>query len=119
MREIMIIEDEQINANRLRRLINETLEKARFLPVLDSVQDALVWFKRNAQPDLIFMDVRLSDGSALEILSQINFECHVVIATAYPENYLAYFGPTKLLHLNKPIFQDDLLSLFKDLGWIE
>ena len=56
----IIIEDEKPAA----RLLHRKLEKLGIhaAVMLHSVEEALEWFANNTHPDLIFLDIQLSDG---------------------------------------------------------
>ena len=60
----IIIEDEKPAA----RLLQRKLEKFGIAAqtMLHSVEEALAWFADNAHPDLIFLDIQLSDGLSFE-----------------------------------------------------
>ena len=64
---IVIIEDEKPNADRLQRLIKEIRPEAVVLCVLESIAESVAWFSNNSSPDLVMMDVRLSDGLSFEV----------------------------------------------------
>ena len=68
---IIIIEDEKPAA----RLLQRKLEKLGLQvdTLLHSVEESLQWFQNNAHPDLIFLDIQLSDGLSFEIFEQIIF----------------------------------------------
>ena len=55
---IIIIEDEIPAANRLEKLILECAPNAIILGILDTVEDAVEWFKNNEQPDVVFSDIK-------------------------------------------------------------
>ncbi|MCT6568585.1 DNA-binding response regulator, partial [Staphylococcus aureus] len=64
---ILIIEDERPNAERLTRLIQSIKPQAKILSVLESVSESVEWLESNDKPDLIMMDIKLSDGLSFEI----------------------------------------------------
>jgi two-component system response regulator LytT len=64
---ILIIEDESINANRLKRLLEELEPDCEILDIIDTVQGAVTWLNANEMPDLITMDIRLADGISFSI----------------------------------------------------
>lgn len=102
----IIIEDEKPAA----RLLQRKLEKLGISVsvMLHSVQEALNWFSQNSHPDLIFLDIQLSDGLSFEIFEQIEIKSAVIFTTAYDEYALKAFKLNSIDYLLKPIDEDDL-----------
>lgn len=103
---ILIIEDEKPAA----RLLQRKVEKLG-LPVntlLHSVEEALNWFENNTHPDLIFLDIQLSDGLSFEIFEKVTIKSAVIFTTAYDEYALRAFKLNSIDYLLKPIDEDDL-----------
>lgn len=111
----IIIEDEKPAA----RLLQRKLEKIN-VPVevmLHSVEEALNWFSENEHPDLIFLDIQLSDGLSFEIFEKTDIKSAVIFTTAYDEYALRAFKLNSIDYLLKPIDEDDLevaVLKFKD-----
>jgi len=85
--------------------------------MLHSVEEALTWFHNNQHPDLIFLDIQLSDGLSFEIFEQIDIKSAVIFTTAYDEYALRAFKLNSIDYLLKPIDEDDLevaISKFKN-----
>ncbi|MCZ9335486.1 LytR/AlgR family response regulator transcription factor, partial [Klebsiella pneumoniae] len=79
----VIIEDEKPAA----RLLHRKLEKLGLTPdvMLHSVAEAVEWFKNNPHPDIIFLDIQLSDGLSFEIFEHVSVESAIIFTTAYDE----------------------------------
>lgn len=58
----IIIEDESLLARELEATLAEVDDKVKVINVLPSLKTARKWFMQNPEPDIIFMDVQLSDG---------------------------------------------------------
>jgi two-component system response regulator LytT len=103
---IIIIEDEKPAA----RLLQRKIEKLSYsiATLLHSVEESLVWFQSNPQPDLIFLDIQLSDGLSFEIFEQINIKSAVIFTTAYDEYALRAFKLNSIDYLLKPIDEEEL-----------
>lgn len=102
----LIIEDEKPAARLLQRKLeklNITVEK-----MLHSVEESIHWFSSNEHPDLIFLDIQLSDGLSFEIFEKINIKSAVIFTTAYDEYALKAFKLNSIDYLLKPIDEDDL-----------
>jgi DNA-binding LytR/AlgR family response regulator len=112
----IIIEDEKPAA----RLLQRKLEKLNIqvAVMLHSVQEALDWFSKNEHPDLIFLDIQLSDGLSFEIFEKVEIKSAVIFTTAYDEYALRAFKLNSIDYLLKPIDEDDLeiaVAKFKSL----
>ena len=102
----IIIEDEKPAA----RLLQRKLEKlnVRVEVMLHSVQEAIDWFSRNEHPDLIFLDIQLSDGLSFEIFEKVEIKSAVIFTTAYDEYALRAFKLNSIDYLLKPIDEVEL-----------
>lgn len=108
---VIIIEDEKPAARRLGRLLAE-LDVA-VSTMLHSVEDAVQWFQNNEHPDLIFLDIQLSDGLSFEIFELIEINSAVIFTTAYDEYALQAFKLNSIDYLLKPIDDEELESAVK------
>jgi DNA-binding LytR/AlgR family response regulator len=84
--------------------------------MLHSVQEAIEWFSKNEHPDLIFLDIQLSDGLSFELFEKVEIKSAVVFTTAYDEYALRAFKLNSIDYLLKPIDADELaiaISKFK------
>ncbi|WCO00721.1 LytR/AlgR family response regulator transcription factor [Psychroserpens ponticola] len=103
---IIIIEDEKPSARRLQRMLTELQMEAETM--LHSVEESIDWFQNNEHPDLIFLDIQLSDGLSFEIFETIDINSAVIFTTAYDEYALQAFKLNSIDYLLKPIDEDDL-----------
>ncbi|AWA30154.1 DNA-binding response regulator [Flavobacterium magnum] len=103
---LIIIEDEKPAA----RLLQRKLEKfgLKTATMLHSVEDAVAWFQNNPHPDLIFLDIQLSDGLSFEIFEKVDIRSAVIFTTAYDEYALRAFKLNSVDYLLKPIDEDEL-----------
>ena len=111
---VIIIEDEKPAA----RLLQRKLEKINIAvhAMLNSVEDAINWFAKNEHPDLILLDIQLSDGLSFEIFESIKIKSAVIFTTAYDEYALRAFKLNAVDYLLKPIDEEELsvaISKFK------
>ncbi|MBP4138525.1 LytR/AlgR family response regulator transcription factor [Flavobacterium geliluteum] len=102
----LIIEDEKPAA----RLLQRKLEKLNIVveTMLHSVEESVDWFTKNEHPDLIFLDIQLSDGLSFEIFEKIDIKSAIIFTTAYDEYALKAFKLNSIDYLLKPIDEDDL-----------
>ncbi len=103
---VIIIEDEKPAARRLARLLAEL--KVEVSVMLYSVEEAINWFKNNNHPDLIFLDIQLSDGLSFEIFDEVEVKSAIIFTTAYDEYALQAFKLNSIDYLLKPIDDEDL-----------
>ncbi|PZO29781.1 MAG: DNA-binding response regulator [Flavobacteriaceae bacterium] len=103
---IIIIEDEKPAARLLQRKVEKLGLQVNTM--LHSVEEAINWFNSNQHPDLIFLDIQLSDGLSFEIFEQIEIKSAVIFTTAYDEYALRAFKLNSIDYLLKPIDEDDL-----------
>ncbi len=110
---ILIIEDE-INAYNLLSSNIQSLEPTySILPQIESVEDAVNWFFINDDPDLIFLDIQLSDGQSFEIFEHVKVSSPIIFTTAYDQYALEAFKVNSIDYLLKPIHISDLSRAIK------
>jgi DNA-binding LytR/AlgR family response regulator len=110
----IIIEDEKPAARLLQRKLDKLNIEVGVL--LHSVEEAIEWFSTNEHPDLIFLDIQLSDGLSFEIFEKVEIKSAIIFTTAYDEFALRAFKLNSVDYLLKPIDEDDLeiaISKFK------
>jgi DNA-binding LytR/AlgR family response regulator len=108
---VIIIEDEKPAARRLSRLLEEL--EVSVSTILYSVSEAVDWFQVNEHPDLIFLDIQLSDGLSFEIFDLVEVRSAIIFTTAYDEYALQAFKLNSIDYLLKPIDDEELKSAVK------
>lgn len=103
---LLIIEDEKPAARLLQRKIEKLGHPVGAM--LHSVAEAIAWFRSNPHPDLIFLDIQLSDGLSFEIFENVDIQSAVIFTTAYDEYALRAFRLNSIDYLLKPIDEDEL-----------
>lgn len=103
---VVIIEDEKPAARLLKRKV-ETLN-CEVITVLSSVTESIEWFLQNEHPDLVLVDIQLSDGLSFEIFEQVEIKSSVIFTTAYDEYALKAFKLNSIDYLLKPIDENEL-----------
>ena len=118
---ILIIEDEQLAAERLSILLHRYDSNIEILACLDSIEDSVNWLTCNAQPDLLLMDIHLSDGHCFEIFNQVKITAPVIFITAYDHYSLKSFDYFSIAYVLKPVSFDALsraLNKYKEVSTI-
>ena len=105
---VVIIEDEPLTAKNLLRLLKQIEPSVEVIATLDSVSSSVKWLKEIQQPDLLFLDIQLSDGVSFDIFEQVRIDCPVIFTTAYNEYALRAFKVNSVDYLLKPIDKDQL-----------
>lgn len=106
---VVIVEDEKPASDQLERLLRDYDPGINILQRLDTVEGAVSWFGEHGQePDLVFMDIRLSDGMSFEIFQRIEIKRPVIFITAYNEYALEAFKVNSIDYLLKPFTVEEL-----------
>jgi len=109
----LIVEDEALSVRRLKKIINEITSEINVIGVTDSIEDTVEWLETNRanlnpDPDLIFLDIELSDGQSFEIFNRTEVKSTVIFTTSYDEYALQAFKVNSIDYLLKPVHKDDL-----------
>lgn len=103
---VLIIEDEKPAARRLNRMLAALDIEVQ--QMLHSVEESLNWLQNNEHPDLIFLDIQLSDGLSFEIFDEIEVKSAIIFTTAYDEYALKAFKLNSIDYLLKPLDDEEL-----------
>jgi len=105
---VLIIEDEQRAADRLKKMILAIDSSIEIISILDSIDSSVEWLKTNTHPELIFLDIHLSDGLSFNIFKQVEINCPIIFTTAFDQYALKAFEINSIDYLLKPINKDKL-----------
>lgn len=105
---VVIIEDEPQAAQRLEKLIKVLEPGAEIIVTMDSVKQAVAWFKKDIAADLIFMDIQLADGISFQIFEQCEVKSPVIFTTAFDAYALKAFKVNSIDYILKPVDSDEL-----------
>ncbi len=105
---ILIVEDEIPTRRLLEKTIKELRPHWTISGLTGSVEETVDWLKENPLPDLIFMDIQLSDGISFEIFGEVEVESMVIFTTAYDEYAIQAFNVNSIDYLLKPILPKKL-----------
>lgn len=112
MKKVLIIEDEKPAAERLKRLVNG-LGEISILAHLESVEEAVQWFKTQQPPDVAFFDIQLADGKSFQIFNQVKVPCPVIFTTAFDEYAIQAFKVNSIDYLLKPVDEKELSAAWE------
>jgi two-component system, LytTR family, response regulator LytT len=110
---IVIIEDEVKAAKSLAGLIERIRPGASIVATLQSIESACEYLEQHEGPDLIFMDVELSDGLSFEIFKTVTIHCPVIFCTAYGEYAMNAIKANGIDYILKPFSKEDLERAFE------
>ncbi|MEA1786130.1 LytTR family DNA-binding domain-containing protein [Arenibacter sp. GZD96] len=108
---VIIIEDEAPAGRRLKRMLEK--QNVKVTTLLHSVSEAVSWFQNNPHPELIFLDIQLSDGLSFEIFEKVEIRSAIIFTTAFDEYALKAFKLNSIDYLLKPIDDDELVTAVK------
>jgi DNA-binding LytR/AlgR family response regulator len=113
---ILIVEDEDLAARRLQGLLKEIDPASNVVGHTDSIESSVDWLQKNPHPDVILMDIELSDGQSFEIFDLTEVKSTIIFTTSYDEYAIRAFKVNSVDYLLKPIERDDLESALKKFG---
>jgi two-component system, LytTR family, response regulator LytT len=105
---ILIVEDETAAYENLVDILSSMGSDIEITGYTESISQTIKWLKANPNPDLIFMDIHLSDGSAFSIFSKIKLEVPIIFTTAYDEYAIEAFKVNCIDYLLKPIKVEEM-----------
>lgn len=105
---VLIFEDERLTAERLVLLLKRYDPEIEVIDVLETVKQGVNWFKNNPDPELIFMDIHLTDGSCFELFAELKIEVPIIFTTAYDKYAIQAFKVNSVDYLLKPIDFEEL-----------
>jgi DNA-binding LytR/AlgR family response regulator len=106
----IIIEDENLTAQRLEGMLKKCDASIRVLAMLPSVAESVEWLRKNDAPDLVFMDIHLEDDLCFKIFELAPLTSPVIFTTAYDEYMIKAFKVNSIDYLLKPVNLVDLMA---------
>jgi len=105
---ILIVEDEELAVEKLKTTVLAVDKLANIVGVTNSINATVDCLGSHQAPDLILMDIELSDGQSFEIFNRIEVSSPVVFTTSYDEYAIKAFKVNSIDYLLKPVEEDDL-----------
>ncbi|MDC1105215.1 LytTR family DNA-binding domain-containing protein [Prolixibacteraceae bacterium] len=112
---VVIVEDEIPAQRLLKKYILELYPETKVVAILGSVIEAVKWFEENRDPDILFLDVQLSDGVGFNILEKVKVKSFIVFTTAYDQYAIKAFEANAIDYILKPIKLMDLKRVFDQM----
>lgn len=110
---IIIIEDELKTARSLEKIILDIRPGATITGQYQSIESSVKALSQEPQPDLVFMDIQLSDGLSFDIFKQVKVSCPVVFCTAFDEYSIQAFKQNGVDYILKPFSREDIVEAFQ------
>ncbi len=110
---ILIIEDEALAAEKLKKVLLEINSQIEILDTLVSVEESIQWLKENKEPHIIISDIHLADGLCFSIFSEVKINCPIIFATAYDKYAIQAFEVNSIDYLLKPVIKERLEQALK------
>lgn len=107
---VVIIEDEVPAARFFVSLLSELRPQWSLEILSGTVKAAVERFTQLPEPDLLFLDIHLSDGNAFQFIEKVQPKCAVIFTTAYDQYALRAFEVNSIDYLLKPIRREQLES---------
>lgn len=104
----VIIEDEIPAARLLTSMLSSLRPQWDITLVQGSVDEAVEWFAEHPHPDLIFLDIHLTDGNAFDFLTAAKPTSAVIFTTAYDEYAIRAFTVNSIDYILKPVDEQRL-----------
>ena len=105
---ILIVEDETAAYENLVDILKGIDPSIKIAGYTESITQTIRWLQNNQMPDLILMDIHLSDGSAFSIFNSIEIETPVIFTTAYDQYAIEAFRVNSIDYLLKPVKSEDM-----------
>ncbi|MEO0526153.1 MAG: LytTR family DNA-binding domain-containing protein [Bacteroidota bacterium] len=107
---IILIEDEKLALNKIKRLLSSLGEDFRILAEISSVEEGFQFLESSSfrDADLIFSDIQLSDGLSFQIFEKHPTDTPIVFTTAYDQYALKAIRVSGIDYLLKPFAKEDL-----------
>jgi two-component system, LytTR family, response regulator LytT len=115
---VLIIEDERPAAERLVYLLQQYDRTITVSGVMESIEDAVYWFKTKALPDVVLMDIQLADGYSFDIFNQVTLNRPVIFTTAYDNYAIDAFKYFSIDYILKPVTAEALANALNKLATI-
>src|SRR4051812_38674801 len=102
---VVIIEDEKPAAGKLQKAL-QSIGQLEVVAILGSNREAIAWLQQNDPPDLLFMDIELSDGLSFRLLEGAGMDIPVIFTTAFDDYWQEAFEHNGIDYLLKPIREE-------------
>jgi two-component system LytT family response regulator len=115
----IIIDDESHTRHTIRKLLTDNCPTIDIVAEANSVTSGVEAIK-NYNPDLVFLDIKMDDGTGFDLLEKLKpVDFKVIFITAWDNYAIKAFKFSALDYLLKPVDIDELTEAVKKAGDIE
>ncbi|HJD92274.1 LytR/AlgR family response regulator transcription factor [Bacteroides coprosuis] len=107
---VAIIEDEYPAARLLSSMIKELRPEWNLELLPGSIEESVEWFEKNKHPDIVFLDIHLTDGNSFLFIERAKPLSFIIFTTAYDQYAVRAFTVNSIDYLLKPIHKERLNS---------
>ena len=90
--QVAIIEDEKPAARLLEGMIKKLRPQWDIIKIPGSIESSVAWFASHPHPDIVFLDIQLSDGNSFLFIEQACPTSLIIFTTAYDEYALIIYS---------------------------
>ncbi len=105
---VLIIEDEPHNMRMLSDMMQALRPGWQIAGKLESVKQNMSFLSTHKHPELILMDIQLSDGICFAIFDQVDVKSSIIFTTAFDNHAIQAFKVNSVDYLLKPIKPNEL-----------
>jgi len=119
---LLIVEDEQLAAQRLQHLLKEFDASVEVVGIAESIEETVQFLSQRPHPDLILLDIQLSDGHSFEIFKKVQYKGPVIFTTAYDQFAIDAFKLFSIDYILKPVTAEALgaaLNKFRSITYFK
>ena len=110
-----IVEDEKLATERLKMILKEYDPSVEVMSCLESIDDTVQYLRQHQHPDLLLLDIHLSDGHCFEIFKQVHYTRPVIFTTAYDQYALDAFKMFSIDYILKPVTLEAMAAALNKL----
>ncbi len=106
----IIIDDEKNARDAIANLLKECFKNIKIVAEADNVKDGIIQVQNNS-PDLLFLDVNLTDGTGFDVLAKTDYKkLKVIFITAHEEYAIKAIKFSAFDYILKPFKSTDLID---------
>ncbi|MDO9615338.1 MAG: response regulator, partial [Bacteroidota bacterium] len=114
----VIIDDDQLARRGLRRILEQNFPEIKILGEADSVASGIKLIDE-VDPDLVFLDIEMPDGTGFRLLEQISeVDFKVVFTTSYSDYAITAFKYSAFDYIVKPVLIENVRSTINRINEI-
>ncbi|MFM9911731.1 MAG: LytR/AlgR family response regulator transcription factor [Chitinophagaceae bacterium] len=107
---VLIVEDERLAAQRLQHLLKQYDPSIEVVGITESITDTVQFLLKQPQPDLLLLDIQLSDGHSFDIFKMVQFSKPVIFTTAFDQFAIDAFKLFSIDYILKPVTAEALAT---------